>query len=227
MEEERVIDIGGIAWDDEPYEGPVLVSFAIDPGMATGWSALKVPVGLVSGLGVARTLVRCRRRHGTILRSGGLLGVGAGATFNRTDGRHVTSILEVARTIFEDWVEDEDGEPDPDTQFIFVMESFTLRMLDMDPALLAPVRVGAVFMDRLEQSESPTRVFFQSPGDAKQVVTDDRLKRWGFYDEHSGPHARDADRHNILMLRKFAESGDVRRRIFGYDPLSPLSSSSS
>lgn len=248
---ERVIDIGGVIEPEADYDGPVLVVFAIDPGVATGWSAWKVPVGLLAEGTVARTLARCRHRYGTILRSQKPSPLGAGATFNSTDGAHVSAILRQARIIYDEWMpqwsdchecegsgtldvgenalvcevcEGAGGEWDVDNpdewQFVFAMENFVLRMLDQDPALLSPVRVGAVLMDRLEQAESETPVFFQSASDAMNTVTDQRLKSWGIYDSHSGAHARDASRHGVLFIRRFASSLGIREGLYGYDPLS-------
>ena len=42
---------------------------------------------------------------------------------------------------------------------------------------------------------------FQSASLAKTTCTDDRLKEWGLYDKHSGPHARDAMRHAYYFMR--------------------------
>lgn len=224
----RVIDLGQEATDEDGYEGPVLVIFAVDPGMATGWSALKVPVALLGSLGATRTLVRCRHRHGTIRRSGGVQVSGGGGSYSNTDSRHVSDIFQMADAVYEEWCTYEKvtkkGKKkvvaDPDTKFVFVLEGFDLRESSMDPALLSPVRVNSIFMDRLAVNQAQVRVFFQSSSDAMRTVTDDRLKRWGMYESSSGPHARDADRHATLLLRRFASDRDLRIRVFGHDPLS-------
>lgn len=249
----RVIDRGGIIEPEEPYFGQVLVIFAVDPGVTTGWSALKVPVGLLAGLGAARTLVRCRHRHGQIQRSGGVRVSGGGGSYSNTDSQHVTDILSTAKQVYNEWMplwtdcakceggglprfgqhpesigdvcercEGDGGAwdvDDPDQyRFVFALEGFDLRESSMDPSLLAPVRVNSIFMDRLVQSQSEMRVFFQSASDAKNTCNDERLRRWGFYDRSSGAHARDADRHAILLLRRFAADRDLRVRVFGFDP---------
>jgi hypothetical protein len=222
-----VIDIGLEANDEEAYEGPVLVIFAVDPGVATGWSALKVPVRLLASHGATRTLVRCRHRHGTIRRSGGVQVSGGGGSYSNTDSAHVTEIFRTADAIFEEWCTYEKVTKkgkrkliaDPDTKFVFALEGFDLRESSMDPALLSPVRVNSIFMDRLAVGGAQVRVFFQSASDAKRTVTDERLRRWGLYDSSSGAHARDADRHATLLLRRFASDRDLRIRVFGYDPI--------
>lgn len=219
----RIIDIGGLASEDdeEHYGGKSLIIFAVDPGLTTGWSALKVPVGLLAGASVARTLARCRWRHGQILRSA----VGTGPLAEAvSDSRHTTDLFGVARTIYDEWVyETPDETEDPEgfataeeegwesDVFVWVLERFSLRMLSMDTNLLAPVRVMDRIVDRLFVAESPLPIFFQTPADAKTVVTDQRLRSWGMYDPSSGVHARDADRHAVLFLRKFAEDGKLRR----------------
>lgn len=220
----RVVDFGGEAIDDEvseDYDGPVMVIFAIDPGVATGWTGLKVPLGLIPTLGVSRTLVRCRHRHGTLRRSGVQPVGAAGGAWSSTDSQHVTDLLDTARGIYTDWMPDEedDDEEHDRFRFIFVMEGFDLRINNMDPDLLAPVRVASVFMDRLMMGQSAMRVSFQKVSDAKKTVTDDRLRRWGMYDPSSGTHARDSDRHAILFLRRFAMSRDLRTSLWGYDPI--------
>lgn len=221
----RIIDIGGLVAPEEDYEGRALIIFAIDPGYTTGWSALKVPVGLLSGLGVTRTLARCRWRHGQVLRSG----AGQGTLHQGiSDSAHVNDILSVARTIYDEWFFDSNEMLDDHSfgyehgwesdVFVIVSESFSLRLLSQDPTLLAPVRVNSLLIDRMVMTDQIHRLFFQSPSDAKNVVTDARLKSWAMYRDSSGPHARDADRHAILFLRKFAESRDLREKLgFGRD----------
>lgn len=229
----RVIDIGGLAHPEEDYEGRCLVIFAIDPGVTSGWSALKVPVGLLSALGVTRTLARCRWRHGQILRSGWAENLGP-LSIRRSDSHHASLLLSQARTIHSDWVwdgwyevegsvEDKaegdyyDAENDivwsqerEGDVFVMVSEGFGLRLMSMDPALLAPERINSILVDRLVQSESETPLFFQLPSEAMTTVTDARLLRWAMYDPGSGVHARDADRHAILFLRNFAARKEIR-----------------
>lgn len=215
-EGDRIVDIGGLADGEEPYEGKVLVIFAVDPGVTTGWSCLKVPVGLLSDGGVARTLVRCRWQHGQIYRSTeppppSLIFGSGGGSFDRGDSRHVDTILEVGRMMYERFMDDEDE----DHVFAFVWETFSLRMMGMDPSLLAPVRLTSIFTDRLIQGEVAVPVFLQQPSEALGVISDVRLKRWGMYDPSSGRHARDADRHAITFLRRFASQELIRKELYG------------
>lgn len=215
----RIVDIGGAVEEDDDYtDGKNLVIFALDPGGGTGWSALKVPVARLVATGATRTLPWCRWRHGAVLRSGAL-GVGHLATAI-SDSRHVTLIMDQARTIHQEFVflaDEEDQEKGWESDvFVFVFESFSLRLLTMDTNLLSPVRVLDRVLDRLWLAESRIPIFFQSPSEAKTSVTDDRLKRWSMYDSHSGEHARDADRHAIYFLRRFSDSQSLRLAL-GFD----------
>lgn len=82
-----------------------------------------------------------------------------------------------------------------------VIEDFILRQRTQDRSLLAPVRVGAMLTDRLYSKGFQGQIVWQSPSDAKSIVTDTRLKSWGLW--HIGsPHIRDAWRHLTKYLRE-------------------------
>jgi hypothetical protein len=103
-----------------------------------------------------------------------------------------------------------------------VIEDFRLRQFRADDDLLSPVRVGQSLGWAVRVGARPTpllniededeeipaiavprrSVFMQGPSDALGTVTDDRLKRWGYYRSHSGPHARDATRHALYFYRQ-------------------------
>lgn len=96
-----------------------------------------------------------------------------------------------------------------------VLEDFVLRaMKTMDRNLLAPVRYNAKLefsmwrgLTCLDGELRRWEPSYQSANDAKNVVTDDRLKLWNMYAE--GPdHARDATRHAALHLRKLRAGGE-------------------
>lgn len=90
-----------------------------------------------------------------------------------------------------------------------VVEDFNLRQMRMDRELLSPVRITsaigyAMWLDGRDYH-------IQAPADAKRVCTDDRLKEWRVYDSvGSLRHARDADRHAILFLRKAKQDSRFR-----------------
>ena len=81
-----------------------------------------------------------------------------------------------------------------------IIEDFILRLGTKDRQLLAPVRLAARLEDRLYSSGFGGEIVYQTPSDAKSIVTDERLKHWGLW--HVGsPHIRDAWRHMIKYLR--------------------------
>jgi hypothetical protein len=90
-----------------------------------------------------------------------------------------------------------------------VIEDFTLRTMRMDRELLSPVRVTAALGYSIWLAGKDYHV--QSAADAKRTCTDERLKAWRVYDSTGGlQHARDADRHAILFLRKAKSSANFR-----------------
>lgn len=85
-----------------------------------------------------------------------------------------------------------------------VHEDFIIDFTKIDQArhTLSPVRITAKFaFGAYLQGLQEDQIFIQSRSNAKTTCTDDRLKNWGLYDRHSGPHARDAMRHAFYFLR--------------------------
>lgn len=197
-----VREIGGNPYPDDEWPGPHLIVAAFDPGVSTGWSCISYPFTAMKERGVASTLPGCEWHHGEIRRDDSRPG-----SAEHSDSRHVDDILEKGRDIWFDFVDEERGDI-----YVQVMERFDLRMLSMDPSLLAPVRVISVWKDRLRFKE--TLRFYQTPSDAKKAVNNARLQSWGLYDKHSGEHARDADRHNVLFARRFMNKRDFREGIY-------------
>lgn len=105
------------------------------------------------------------------------------------------------------------------------VESFVPRRLDQSKAFLSPVRIRAALefaawsgikgWDGVRRNMS---VVSQTPADAKNVVTDGRLREWNFWTP--GPdHARDATRHALLYLRKLRAAGSsLLQTNHGSDP---------
>lgn len=90
-----------------------------------------------------------------------------------------------------------------------VIEDFNLRQMRMDRELLSPVRITAAIGYAMWLAGRDYHV--QQPSDAKNVCSDERLKQWRMYDPNGGlKHARDADRHAILFLRKAKNSKEFR-----------------
>lgn len=185
---------------DEPEDtSPALVVLAFDPGETTGWSVWRAPIETLCTQGTPKTLARCKWALGQIRPADADLRRGEG------DSATVDRMLEVGRWSYEEFVHEDD-------EFVLVREGFTLRMMSMDPNLLAPVRVNAIFKDRMRAAGNPYQMYEQQPGEAKRVVTDQRLRAWGVY-RPGMEHARDAERHAILFLRRVASTPALRRRI--------------
>lgn len=95
-----------------------------------------------------------------------------------------------------------------------VIEDFIPQQFNQSRDFLSPVRITA----RLEQllwELRATTSHRQQVSEAKSTCTDDRLKKWGLFEGgHSDRHARDADRHALLFLRKLHAKAAKRREAF-------------
>lgn len=79
-----------------------------------------------------------------------------------------------------------------------VFEGFNLRQLAVD---LSPVRLTAIIQNHLWYKGK--EILKQTAAQAKTTATDARLKVWGCYTSEGGlQHARDADRHALLFMRR-------------------------
>ena len=84
------------------------------------------------------------------------------------------------------------------------IEDFIIRQQNSTRDFLAPVRITAGIMQAIYQQGVEVKLAFQSPSDAKGTCTDERMDLWGFpIKTQKDRHSRDADRHSILLLRKF------------------------
>ena len=79
-----------------------------------------------------------------------------------------------------------------------VFEDFQLRQLAAD---LSPVRIISC-VEQYFWEKDRSSLFKQMPS-MKATATDDRMKNWGVYTPRGGlQHARDADRHLMIFLRR-------------------------
>jgi hypothetical protein len=178
---------GYIKEDEITYDSATVI--AIDPGGTTGWSLIQVPPEAICESDVPILPNIWMHQHGQVdcgshrgnLASSLHAGISTHGEFSG-----VYDLAAFARA----W-----------PVAAVVVEDFTLRQMRMDRELLSPVRVTAALGYELWKTGRDYHV--QTPADAKRVCTDDRLKEWGVYDPTGGmQHARDADRHAILFLRK-------------------------
>lgn len=163
-----------------------LVVCSFDPGIRTGWAWYDVD-----------RVEMCTQ--------GTRIGLNKGAEsewgqFDSSKGERysVGQMVSLTRSCWE-WAEIDE---EKDT-FVVTIEDFILKNPSMDRELLAPVRMTARYLDRMEMSGLAiwTR---HGANEAKRTVTDERLRIWNQYSSSSGVHARDAQRHAILVLRKYA-----------------------
>ena len=91
------------------------------------------------------------------------------------------------------------------SRVVLVIEDFVVRRFDSSREFLSPVRITAriqqeLFNDTICQG---VIVAMQSPSDAKQTCTDERMKKWGIQPKtHKDRHGLDAARHCVLFIRK-------------------------
>ena len=204
----RLVRLVEIVRTAERQRGRVIV-VAFDPGDTTGWSSHSAPKDLLMGGGTRATLCSMRRAmDGDGLYGSenigwrlGQFGVGEGLDEDQQTDR----MIETCRMAWGVWEVDEST----DTFFV-VLEDFILRRNEMSRSLLSPVRLIAKFEYAFRRKG--IYVCRQSPGDAKNVVTDARLRSWNVYQASSGVHARDAQRHGILALRRWGSQPGLRSK---------------
>lgn len=204
-------------------DGRVVV-VAFDPGVSTGWAAScfdRVTL-FDEEASLMKRLHTGEWRVGSIERSDVLVGLDWSGSLLAPEVRHralqgfegwdsytARSMVEICRW----WWTLQEVDPELDV-FVVVQEDFILQTRDAARHTLAPVRVNAAF-DVLMPSE-PSKGLRKTkflPSDAKNVVTDERLKRWRMYDLGGGvTHRRDAIRHNVLFLRKWSTEKWFRAR---------------
>lgn len=170
--------------------GPALTVVWADPGVATGWSVHRVNIRRLLTMGQVASMDRVWWRIGQFRTAG--------------TSASVDHYLDLCRAVYE--------RSDESDVVVIGCESFTLRMQSTDPALLEPVRFLSVLQDRLRGSG--VEVQMQSPSDAKKAITDDRLGLWGVY-QPGAEHARDAQRHGLLFLRRYCSDERLRKRVSG------------
>jgi len=171
--------------------GPALVVVWADPGVTTGWSVHRVVVSELLERGQVGSVGRMWWRTGQFRTS--------------STSVSVDSYLNLVRAVYE-----KAGDEDV---VVIGCEGFTLRMQSTDPALLEPVRFLAVLEDRLRETEygREVGVQVQQPGE-RSIISDERLRLWGLWKPGSD-HARDAQRHGLAFLRRFATQPALRKRV--------------
>nr|DAP52630.1 MAG TPA: Monokaryotic chloroplast 1 junction resolvase, DNA BINDING.86A [Caudoviricetes sp.] len=179
---------------------PVYANYivGVDPGVTTGiailgWDDDKTP----SVENVAYTLDQFT------------YGNSGSVTDNRSDNE-----IEMIQGIAESILVNAWGFDGPPVVWL-VMENFTPRQANSSPEYLSPVRIAsgviAAIISRVQCDsclEYPpiVNLVYQSPADAKNICTDERLEKWGFKQKNDSDtrHARDGLRHAVAWLRKLS-----------------------
>jgi len=94
------------------------------------------------------------------------------------------------------------------------IEDFVPRFFNSSWDFYSPMRLTAAakWIFHAQLGTESVHIKKQEASDAKDEITNDRLKRWGLYERKGGlEHARDADRHAILWLRKCKGTDKVSR----------------
>lgn len=177
---------------------------ALDPGGTTGWSTICVaPDALVE----PKVLILESIMHWA---QGEIVG---------GPDRQVDEIL----SLLDAW---------PETPLL--SERFVLRKFLQDDTLLIPhdiqfllgyvCRRGVGYLRNGKPAASaragadappPERPFYlQQPAEAMATATNERLKDWGLYLANDQPHARDATRHAITLLRKAKAKPALRAELW-------------
>lgn len=169
-------------------EGPALVVVWADPGRTTGWSVHRVNISELLMRGQVGATSRMWWRVGQFVSS--------------DTSSAVDSYLNLCRAVWEK-AEERDV-------VVVGCEGFTLMMNSKDYWLLEPVRFLSVLTDRLRGTGVGVEV--QMAGDAKKTITDVRLRSWGLW-QPGAEHGRDAQRHGLLFLRRYASQSDLRGRL--------------
>lgn len=157
-----------------------------DPGGKSGWAVLRCPLVELRSEGFAALALA----GGVTWRAGELRG---------PEPFQAECILAILRAVY--WEGGWFSGPLSD-RCVVAWERFTLRLLSSDSDLLSPVRITAM-TEALSWRGLLFPVVQHQPVDAMKVVTDERLRRWGFW--HPSEHARDALRHAILVAKKMTD----------------------
>ena len=164
---------------------------ALDPGGTTGWCASTFKAKHLSTI----------KQYGLAALDREILAVKWGE-FKGSENTQIDRICTMVETGIDS------GEVD---EIIILIEGFILRQKRKDPSLLAPVRVTAK-VDYANHRYWQLPLVYQQPSLAKTAMPNARLKRYKMY-ARGMPHARDATRHNVTLVRRCAQNINLLEKI--------------
>lgn len=101
---------------------------------------------------------------------------------------------------------------------VLVTEHFILQKFRQDENLLSLVRLNSALRYGLYAVSDPKvrrRVYRQNAALAMTTITDERLRRLGYWERSVGqPHARDAIRHGLTFLRRLKTQDSLLTEVF-------------
>lgn len=188
-----------------------LTVVGIDPGGTTGWSVLKVDGFKLLDQAIPVHQAVTKWTNGQMDCGSTSGNAGDSATANDLD-LGISETGEAAGVWMLEQIINNVTEL-PGTTAV-VIEDFILRTNNKSRDALSPVRITAALQQLLWEGQYAT-VYKQQPSEGKTALTDERLKKRGFYTgSNSDRHARDADRHALLFLQKCRQKPGRMREAF-------------
>lgn len=174
-----------------------VVVIGIDPGVTTGLSVM-VTKNLRGGVGEVKEWGSDQISYG-----------GSGNVADLYNGEKAFPEQEISQAIGKAillWAK-------YNTVYVAI-EDFIIRQHNSTRDFLAPVRITSGIMQEIYKSGREIKILFQTPADAKSVCKDERMDAWGFQIKtQRDRHSRDADRHCVLLLRKFMADPRVEKTL--------------
>ena len=197
MRDEKILPpIGRKEWEHATDENTSVALLAFDPGGITGWSMVTTTIGKIMDPTIQAAQVPTAWWHGQI-------------DCTARDKKQVfwreaeaEGVAQMER-LYEDA---------PGVHVGVVIEDFLIRRFDKSRPFLSPVRLSSAF-DQL-MFDRGVWTDRQMPSDAMTAITDARLKAWDFYVADGLGHARDADRHMLLFIRRLRSKASLRAKVF-------------
>lgn len=170
--------------------------FCVDPGGTCGWAWACLGFKELRTQGVVASLQAARRYRGGLLLADSRFMVGE--ITDPDEGSMAERVWSQLIVCGEMGARASAGAVPEITDL--VLEDFLLRERTSARNLLSPVRLNSKFEDYVRRERPDIQLHLQSPSD-KSIISDERLKRWNLYFKGQ-QHARDAERHLVLWLRK-------------------------